>query len=455
MPRDKTWDILVVGAGPGGLASALELDRVLNGAGSGGLRQSRITVVDPLNPITQFDSGKGFAYSITENGYRLLDRHPAVLELLTERGVEGGVSEVRIFEPDGANSTSKIVRRTPGQRANWYTARNELIEILDDGLRDAQGAGRVSIRSGWELDRLEREPGAVRATIRNRLTGEAIEMQPRLVVGSDGMGSFVRKSLYDWAAEDGAPAHRNPFSMRVFHSVSGWLRFKVLPLNNNFRLRAPAAVQAGAAVGAPAAREPASEHVVAAEPFYTIKSAQENPAQTEAMSLGLSPSSPATVFRPLLIGKTDDHRIWRDPALQSAEGLRAWFAELFPQVDWDSAVAPDAWARFVDARGGRFAHPQVTRGAAAMLVPPAAGGAGAAVLLLGDSLKAAPPNLGTGVNSVSRRVLTSLCHSLLRGLMLTCGVCTVSRRSARPRSSPTTSRRGWSGARETPRRPRR
>ena len=318
-PRDKTWDILVVGAGPGGLASALELDRVLNGAGSGGLRQSRITVVDPLDPITQFDSGKGFAYSITENGYRLLDRHPAVLELLTERGVEGGVSEVRIFERDGANSTSKIVRRTPGQRANWYTARNELIEILDDGLRDAQVAGRVSIRSGWVLDRLEREPGAVRATIRNRLTGEAIEMQPRLVVGSDGMGSLVRKSLHDWAAEDGAPAHRNPFSMRVFHSVSGWLRFKVLPLNNNFRLRAPAAVQAGAAVGAPAAPEPASEHVVASEPFYTIKSAQENPAQTEAMSLALSPSSPATAFRPLLIGKTDDHRIWRDPALQSAE----------------------------------------------------------------------------------------------------------------------------------------
>ena len=170
--------IIVVGAGIGGLATALSLD-------AAGTEVVVVDAVERPRPL-------GVGINLQPHAVRELE------ELGLGRGLERtGIptAEVVHFDRHGNRIWSEPRGCGLGYRWPQYSIhRGELQMMLAEAVRERTGP--VSLRWGARLDRFEESSAGVRAWITDRRTGRMSTIDGDALVGADGIGSTVRAQLH-------------------------------------------------------------------------------------------------------------------------------------------------------------------------------------------------------------------------------------------------------------------
>lgn len=179
--NDRCYDVLVVGAGPSGLTTAIAAAR------SG----VRVLVVDRHQGTSVFPKATGI--------------RPRTMEILRswglEQAVRAGHQDVRVAAavsatlvdahqqelPLGFAGPQTLERLTPTGFGN--VAQDHLEPVLVDHLRDRGGR----VRFDTELVGIDTRDGGVVARLRRRAAGPAYEVRARYLVGADGADSTVRR----------------------------------------------------------------------------------------------------------------------------------------------------------------------------------------------------------------------------------------------------------------------
>lgn len=185
----KKVEVLVVGAGPTGLFTALELARA-------GIE---VEIVDR-------------AWRTAAQSYAC-GLYPATLELLHRSGVDGslvkeGLQAEAIAFYEGAVRRAEVpmTQVSPAQPFLLVLPQYQLEEWLEDELR-TRG---VTVRWGHRLDTLRQDANAVTATVEQlaltsvgypvarseEMVDRAIEVRAQYLVGADGCHSHVRQQLH-------------------------------------------------------------------------------------------------------------------------------------------------------------------------------------------------------------------------------------------------------------------
>ncbi|KAG8460731.1 hypothetical protein KFE25_010786 [Diacronema lutheri] len=391
-------DVVVVGAGPTGLAAALELRA----------RGARVAIVDKAPSPGAFDAERAFLYNVDGRGQAVLDSLGLLPALLAASVSQ---EEFRIsIVTDSAEPVSAPValptvdmeqrRRTPAQ----WIPRATLVELMDAAVaatvEQRSGPPAVERIYGYELQSITlarkeaaggggasggdggaREPPLWSVRLRRSSAGEertdgALDLEAALVVGADGLGSAVRAQLAALTAgvraRGGAGTGRGGFRVVRRRCASAGLRYKVLALPPAFRLSRRSSQLAQPSVA------------------YSIRSAHSARRPVRA---GLLPLRTDEAGRTANFITAHDHPLWEQ---RTPEQIDAYLRDTFPHVPLDAAhIGAAELARFARSAGGHFPQPQHCTDAA--LVP--TGAAGCAAVLAGDALHAFPPDLGQGVNA--------------------------------------------------------
>lgn len=198
-------DVLVVGGGPAGAATALALARLDPALAR------RTLVID----AAVFPRDKTCAGGLI----------PQTLDLLRALDVDLSVPVARVDQAHVEAGRETIRIDSPG--CCWVIRRRE----FDAMLLDAARARGVAVREGVKVQGIERDGAGFRVQ-----TNEG-ELRARAIVGADGSGSLVRRSLVDtehpgWVARavmcdlptaDGAIPTRYEFDFRpVFEGLKGY-----------------------------------------------------------------------------------------------------------------------------------------------------------------------------------------------------------------------------------------
>ena len=164
--------LLIVGAGPVGLASALELAR----------RGIELRIIDKAETPSKLSKAIG----VNPRTLELLEPSGASAQLL-ESGTK--VRRANLHEDDRHLATLEF--EAAAHRHNYMLAlpQSRTEAVLADTL---QGYG-VQVERGCCLTRLVLRNGRVRCLLETR--GRRSEVQPSLVIGADGAHSIVRDSL--------------------------------------------------------------------------------------------------------------------------------------------------------------------------------------------------------------------------------------------------------------------
>jgi 2-polyprenyl-6-methoxyphenol hydroxylase-like FAD-dependent oxidoreductase len=184
-------EILVVGAGPAGLAAALHLHR----------RGFGVTVFESVPALRPLGVG--------------LNLLPHAVRELTLLGIDHRLASISIptAELSYYNKFGQLIWREPrGMNAGYlwpqYSVHRGRLQMLLLELAQER-LGRDHVRTGLHLDSFSQEANGVTARFMDRATGKfAWESRGDVLIGAEGIHSVVRRAFYP---EEGAP----PFSGRM------------------------------------------------------------------------------------------------------------------------------------------------------------------------------------------------------------------------------------------------
>ena len=171
---DRTCDVLVIGGGPAGSATALGLAR----------RGRRVTLLDRA----RFPRDKPCSEYMSPETVRLLDSLGVLPRLEGAGGALGGTA---VFA-GGARLTGRFERAEP--RPFRSTGLSLARTILDHALLQAAREAGVDVVESTTVEDLTRRGEAVTGVIA-RTGGRRVTASARLVIGADGLRSVVARRL--------------------------------------------------------------------------------------------------------------------------------------------------------------------------------------------------------------------------------------------------------------------
>jgi putative polyketide hydroxylase len=185
VPAQLETPVLIVGAGPAGLSTAVALSRagvesilIERHPGTSIHPKARGVNVRTMEILRQWDlAGAAAAAGISaaDSGFFFRGRSLAAAEF-RRFGGGGKAAELEALSPEG-----------------WLVIAQDALEpVLLEGVRRL---GRCQVRFRHELASFETEPGGVRAVVVDRDRGERRSILARYLVGADGSSSPTRERL--------------------------------------------------------------------------------------------------------------------------------------------------------------------------------------------------------------------------------------------------------------------
>jgi geranylgeranyl reductase family protein len=174
------WDAIVVGAGPAGSATALQLAR----AGA------RVLLLDRA----RFPRDKPCSEYLSPAATPLLARLDGALVAAVERAAPGRLYGMRVVAPDGtvADGRFAAAHRFASPQPYGYALPRTVFDTLL--VRAAMRAGAV-VEEGVPVEELLYDQGAVGGVVARGAGGGRPALRARVVVGADGLRSVVARRL--------------------------------------------------------------------------------------------------------------------------------------------------------------------------------------------------------------------------------------------------------------------
>ncbi|KAG7371162.1 FAD-binding monooxygenase [Nitzschia inconspicua] len=379
-----TKQIVVVGAGPAGLTSALVLAR---------RHGYQVTILEANTDIDVYDPSKAYPFLIRERGQKLTKLFDDLQQTLEDNGigVEGATKMISVpADPKVILDTEpKEITIFVPKGKNYWLRRHEFLRILLDVVAKEEN---ITLLKGVECESVTPvkdsmvEVRATKVISTDKNTKETITMQSPLVIACDGMKSKVRESLAHYPSPFEGWENGNPdgFQVKKWTSPSTGLKFKTIHINANAKI--------------PVGDGTFYEIPFGVQTFHTIRSRHSKDPK-KFISLGLLPANKAPT-RTFNIIRDDQHEIW---SIKDGQALREWFSDSFPRFDFSSnssLVAQEEFDRFASVEGLRL--PLCQRSPELYVTSP---NAKCGIVLVGDAVHCFPPDLGEGVNSGLEDVL--------------------------------------------------
>lgn len=175
MPSGLRWDAVVVGGGPAGSATALQLAR-------GG---ARVLLLDRA----RFPRDKPCSEYLSPAATPLLSQLDAALIPAIERAAPGRLYGMRVVAPDGSDVVGRFAARHayPAPAAFGYALPRTVLDTL---LLNAAARAGVQVEEGCPVEELLYDQGAVAGVVTARGA-----IRSRVTVGADGLRSLVARRL--------------------------------------------------------------------------------------------------------------------------------------------------------------------------------------------------------------------------------------------------------------------
>ncbi|MGH7529034.1 MAG: NAD(P)/FAD-dependent oxidoreductase, partial [Gemmatimonadales bacterium] len=165
------WDVVVVGAGPAGAATALLLAR--SGA--------RVLLLDRA----RFPRDKPCSEYLSPGATRVLERLGGGVLAAVAAAAPARLAGMKIVAPSGASVVGRF------EQSSYALPRTRLDLIL----RQAAERAGAEVREGVKVEDLLHDRGAVGGVVATTAAGSAEPYRARIVVGADGLRSVVARRL--------------------------------------------------------------------------------------------------------------------------------------------------------------------------------------------------------------------------------------------------------------------
>jgi kynurenine 3-monooxygenase len=359
-------DVLIVGGGPAGLATALMLAK---------RGWKNITVLEKRPTADYYEPDKSFNYAIDGRGQKFTD-FLGITNKLSEIGVPSTEFYLTVIKADGSRKTSKLPTVDSNRKTAYWLPRKDFILLL---YQEIEANWHDSIKVLFNIKNLEIKKVHV-STEQEKLEisvykkdDSIIQFEPCLLVGCDGINSFVRNTLKEWDESVLNQSMPTKYQLQYYPSPSSVLKYKVLNLPANFPL------------------DVNGEEKSVCDMSYAIRGSF--PERKRKISLGLLPLKNPDAPRTANIITYPDHEIWN---LKTGDDIYKFLEQAFPQLPIHQIISSEEAETFAKSQGGQFPIPQYCSGLYYLLNKEKSN---IGIVLLGDAIHCFPPDIGQGVNS--------------------------------------------------------